>query len=180
LQTRWIQGLQRWPFTSLQTKATLLVIIIVAGVLALSTFLNVRVSEHALERDLRDHAIMLARQFAAGIGSWEELNNTATLQVDIGQMMEDSPSILGVEVYATVHGVPQLIASSDEESPTSPTPEVLQVAQGDKPVAAQRQGRTGRLWDVAVPVHHDETFQGVVRLRLSLAEADRLAAREGR
>jgi hypothetical protein len=39
MQTRWIQGVQRWPIRSLQTKATLLVIAIVAGVLALSTFL---------------------------------------------------------------------------------------------------------------------------------------------
>jgi sensor histidine kinase regulating citrate/malate metabolism len=98
LQTRWIQSVQRWPTTSLQTKATLLVIAIVAGVLGLSTFLNIRVSEHALERDLRDSAIALARQFAAGIGSWEELNNPTTLQVDIGQVMEDRPSIVGVEV----------------------------------------------------------------------------------
>jgi hypothetical protein len=51
LQTRWIQSVQRWPITSLQTKATLLVIAIVAGVLSLSTLLNIRVSEHALERD---------------------------------------------------------------------------------------------------------------------------------
>ena len=51
LQTRWIQSVQRWPITSLQTKATLLVIVIVAGVLSLSTLLNIRVSEHALERD---------------------------------------------------------------------------------------------------------------------------------
>jgi sensor histidine kinase regulating citrate/malate metabolism len=70
LQTRWIQSVQRWPITSLQTKATLLVIAIVAGVLSLSTLLNIRVSEHALERDPRDNAIALAWQFAAGIGSW--------------------------------------------------------------------------------------------------------------
>jgi formate/nitrite transporter FocA (FNT family) len=70
LQTRWIQSVQRWPITSLQTKATLLVIAIVAGVLSLSTLLNIRVSEHAPERDPRDNAIALAWQFATGIGSW--------------------------------------------------------------------------------------------------------------
>jgi two-component system, NtrC family, sensor kinase len=180
MQTRWIQVVQRWPIRSLQTKATLLVIAIVAGVLALSTFLNIRVSERTLERDLRDNAIALARQFAAGIGSWEELNNPATLQVDIGQLMEDRPSIAGVEVYATTHGVPHFITSSEEESPTSAAPEVLQVAQENKPMAVQRQGRTGRQWDAAVPVHLHESLAGVVRLQFSLREADRLAARERR
>jgi hypothetical protein len=97
MQTRWRQVVRRWPIRSLQTKATLLVIAIVGGVLALSTFLNIRVSERALERDLRDNAIALAQQFAGVIGSWEELNNPATLQVDIGQVMEDRPSIVGVE-----------------------------------------------------------------------------------
>jgi sensor histidine kinase regulating citrate/malate metabolism len=96
MQTRWRQVVQRWPIRSLQAKATLLVIAIVAGVLALSTFLNIRVSERALERDLRDNAIILARQFAAGIGSSEELNNPAILRLDIGQLMEDRPSVVGV------------------------------------------------------------------------------------
>jgi two-component system, NtrC family, sensor kinase len=180
LQTRWIQGVRRWPMRSFQTKATLLVIAIVGSVLALSTFLDIRVSEHALERDLRDNAIVLAQQFAAGIGSWEELNNPVTLQLDIGQIMGDRPSIIGVGVYATARGVLQVITSSDEESPTNPTSEVLQVAQENKPVAVQRRGRTGRQWDVAVPVHLNGTLAGVVRLQLSLREADRLAARERR
>ena len=115
MQTRWIQLVQRWPIRSLQTKATLLVIAIVGGVLALSTFLDIRVSERALERDLRDNAIALAQQFAGVIGSWEELNNPAMRQVDIGQVMEDRPSVVGVAVYATAQGVPHLITSSAEE-----------------------------------------------------------------
>jgi two-component system NtrC family sensor kinase len=180
MQTRWIQGVQRWPIRSLQTKATLLVIAIVAGVLALSTFFNIRVSERALERDLRDNAITLAQQFAAGIGSWEELNNPAMLQVDIGQLMEDRPSVVGVEVYTTPHGVPTFITSGDEELWTNAAPEVFQVAQENKPMAVQRQGRTGRQWDAAVPVHVNGTLAGVVRLQVSLREADRLAGRERR
>jgi sensor histidine kinase regulating citrate/malate metabolism len=88
-----VQIVKRWRIRSLQAKATLLVIAIVAGVLALSTFLNIRVSENALERDLRDNAIALAQQFAAGIGSWEELNNPATPEVDIEQMMGDRPTV---------------------------------------------------------------------------------------
>ena len=180
MQTRWIQGVQRWTITSLQTKATFLVIAIVAGVLGLSTFLNIRVSEHALEQDLRDNAIGLARQFAAGIGSWEELNNPTTLQVDIGQVMEDRPSIVGGEVYAMAHGVPHLILSIDEEVETDPAPEVFQVAQENKPMALQRQGRTGRQWDAVVPVHLNDTLAGVVHLQVSLREADRLAGRERR
>jgi two-component system, NtrC family, sensor kinase len=180
MQIGWVQVVKRWRIRSLQTKATLLVIAIVAGVLALSTFLNIRVSEHALERDLRDNAIALAQQFAAGIGSWEELNNPASLQVDIEQIMGDRPSIIGMEVYAAAHGVLHFITSSDEEGSTNPISEVLQVAQENKPVAVQRPGRTGRQWDVAVPVHHNETFAGVVRLHFSLREADRLAGRERR
>jgi two-component system NtrC family sensor kinase len=180
MQTRWIQEVQCWPIRSLQTKATLLVIAIVAGVLSLSTILNIRVSERTLERDLRDNAIALAQQVAAGIGSWEELNNPATLQVDIGQIMEDRPNIIGVEVYAMTHGVLHFITASDEETQTTPAPEVFHAAQEGKPMAVQRQGRTGRHWDAAVPVHLNGTLAGVVRLQVSLREADRLADRERR
>ena len=101
---------------------------------ALSTFLNIRDSEHALEQDLQTNAISLARQFAAGIGSWEELNNAATLQVRIAQVMEDRPSILGVEVYAMADGVLHFITSIDEEVQTNPAPEVLPVAQDNTPM----------------------------------------------
>jgi hypothetical protein len=95
MQTGWKQVVQRSPFRSLQTKATVLVIAIVAGVLALSTLLDIRLSEHTLERDLRDNAIFLARQFAAGIESWEELNNPAMLQVEIGEVMDKRSRVRG-------------------------------------------------------------------------------------
>lgn len=140
MQTRWIQVVQRWPIRSLQTKATLLVIAIVGGVLALSTFLDIRVSERALERDLRDNAIALAQQFAGVIGSWEELNNPAMLQVDIGQVMEDRPSVVAVVVYATAQDVPHFITSSAEEVRTSPATEVFQVVQENKPLAVRGRG----------------------------------------
>jgi two-component system, NtrC family, sensor kinase len=180
MQTRRIQVMPCWPIRSLQTKATLLVIAIVAGVLALSTFLNIRVSERALERDLQDNAITLARQFAAGIGSWEELHSPAMLQLDIGRLMEDRPNVVGVEVYAMTHGVPTFITSGDEEIWTNAAPEVFQVVQENKPMAVQRQGSTGRQWDAAGPVHLNGTLAGVVRLQVSLREADRLADRERR
>lgn len=180
MQTGWRQVVKFWPIRSLQTKATLLVIAIVATVLGLSTLVNIQDSQRALERDTRDEAIALAQQFAAGVGSWEELNKPAMLQVDIGQVMEDHPSIVGVEIYAMAHGVPHFITSSDEEIRTNSATEVFQVAQENKPVAVQRQGRTGRQWDVAVPVHLDGALAGVVHLQVSLRQADQLAAQERR
>jgi sensor histidine kinase regulating citrate/malate metabolism len=92
------------PLRTLQAKAILLAIAIVAGVLALSTFFNVQVSERALERDLRDKAIALARQFAAGIDSWEELKGPEQLQAMIDQVMEPRFSIVGMAVYAMTEG----------------------------------------------------------------------------
>ena len=180
MRTDWMQVVQLSLFRSLQTKATLFVIVIVAGVLALSTLLSIRTSERALERDLRENAISLARQFAADIGSWKELNNPVTLQVDIGQLMDNRSSIRRVEVYALVEGVPTFITASDAQVPASPAPEVSQVALGDRPVAVLQRSEGGRQWDVAVPVHLHGVLAGVVRLQVGLEEADQLAARERR
>jgi two-component system NtrC family sensor kinase len=179
MQIDWVQVVQLSPFRSLQTKATLLVIAIVAGVLALSTVLNIQVSERALERDLRDNAMALARQFAAGIGSWEELNSRATLEVEIRQVMNSRSGIARVEVYAIVQGGASFIISSDDAiPPASPSPEVSQAAREDRPVAVLHRSTRGRQWDVAVPVHLHGVIAGVVRLQVSLAEADQLAAQE--
>src|SRR5262249_15089726 len=53
-------------------------------------------------------------------------------------------------------------------------------AQENKPMAVQRQGRAGRQWDAAVPLHLNGTLAGVVRFQVDLREADRLAGRERR
>lgn len=172
------QVARRRPFRSLQTKATLLVIVIVAGVLTLSTVLNIRVSEHALERDLLGNAVTLARQFAAGIGSRQELHDPATLQVDIEQVKDNRSSIARVEVYAIEQGDLTFITSSDEVVPTVLPPHVSQAAQEHRPVAILVQGKEGRRWDVAVPVDLHGSLAGVVGLQVSLVKADQLAARE--
>ena len=104
MRTPWTQVVKLGPIRTLQAKAMLLVIAIVAGVLALSTFFNVQASERALERDLRDKAIALARQFGAGIDSWEELNSPEQLQAMIEQIMEPRFSIVGMAVYAMTEG----------------------------------------------------------------------------
>jgi two-component system, NtrC family, sensor kinase len=180
MQTGWRQIVKFWPIRSLQTKATLLVIAIVATVLGLSTLVNIQDSQRALERDTRDGAIALVRQFAADIGSREELNNPATLQVDIGQVMRRRARIARVEVYTTAQGVPTFITSSDEEAPARPGPEVSQAAREDRPVAVLRQSKAGRQWSVAAPVHLDGALAGVVHLQVSLDEADQLATQERR
>jgi signal transduction histidine kinase len=180
MQTGWIQVVKLRPIRSLQTKATLLVIAIVAGVLSVSTLVNIQASQLALERDLRDEASALARQFAAGIGSRAELNNPATLQVDIGQVMEGRARIVRVEVYSMAQGVPTLITSSDEEAPARPAPEVSQAAREDRPVAVLQQSVGSRQWGVAAPVHLDGALAGLVHLQVSLAAAAQLAARERR
>lgn len=94
--------------------------------------------------------------------------------------MEDRLSVVEVAVYATAQGMPHFITSSAEEVRTSPATEVLQVIQENTPMAVQRQGQTGRHWDVAVPVHLHGPLAGVVPLQVSLRQADQLAGRARR
>jgi two-component system NtrC family sensor kinase len=177
---RWMTVAQFWPLKNFQTKATLLVIAIVGGVLALSTLLDIQASRRVLEQDLRDNAIVLARQFAAGIGSREELNHPEVLQADIAEVMENRSSIVGVEIYTMAGGLPRLLASSDERARDHPPPEVIQAAVRGRSVAVIQPGRRGRQWDVAAPVHLEGGLEGIVRLQVSLDEVDQLAARERR
>jgi signal transduction histidine kinase len=180
MPTGWRKVVKLWPIRSLQTKATLLVIGVVAVVLGISTLINIQDSQRTLERNTRDEVIALGQQFAVGIESQAELTNPETLQVEIGQVLEGNASLVRVEVYAVTQGIVAFITSSDEEVPTSPAPEVVQVARENKPVAVLQARREGRQWGVAVPVHLDGVLAGVVHLQVSLVEADQLAARERR
>jgi len=165
---------------SLQTKIIALVIAIVAGVLSLSTYLNVKLSERTFEQGLEERAVSWAQVLAASIGTRQELEDPQTLQGEIEEIKRIRRKIERIEVVAFTKGAPVLVASTGGSSKLkSESAPWAEVGQG-RTVSYLDSTQGRRLWDVAAPIRLGAEVVGGVKIKFSLEEADQLAAAERR
>ncbi len=162
----------------LQARIVSLVVLIVAAVLLLSTYLSMKLSEKTFEEDLRERAINLARELAASIGSRNELEDPEILGREMEEIKRVRGTIESLEVFALTARGPSLIAATGGASiGRSATPEWPVVRKGEV-VASLEHLRGRRLWNITAPIRLAGEVAGAIRVRFSLEKADRLAAKE--
>src|SRR5262245_51532973 len=96
----------------IQTRIICLVILIVACVLFLSSYLDSTLSEQAFEKDLRDQTISLAQELAAGLAVQQIIRAPEVLNKEIQAATKLRKNLHSIEVFlAGVQG-PALAAST--------------------------------------------------------------------
>ncbi len=165
---------------SLQTRIICLVILIVALVLFLSSYLDSKLSEKAFEKDLMDQTVSLAQELAASIAVRQILEAPDVLTKELEALKAVRRHLQSLDVFlSTPHG-PVLIASTQASSGAGLEPEVWsRVQQGRVSTWLERRQRP-RTWEVAAPIRLQGAIVGAIRIRSSLENVDRLAARERR
>jgi two-component system NtrC family sensor kinase len=165
---------------SLQTRIISLVILIVGAVLALSTYLDVKLSEKTLEEGLKERAVSLAQELAATIGTRGELEDPEVLRSEMQEIKRVRKAIDSIGVFAFTSKGRALIAS---------TGGVIEQGTGQVEWATVREGRLTaslekvrgqRQWNVAAPIRLGGEIVGAIVVKFSLEIADRLAAKERR
>ena len=165
---------------SLQTRIISLVILIVGAVLALSTYLDVKLSEKTLEEGLKERAVSLAQELAATIGTRGELEEPEVLRSEMQEIKRVRKAIDSIGVFAFTSKGRALIAS---------TGGVIEQGTGQVEWATVREGRLTaslekvrgqRQWNVAAPIRLGGEIVGAIVVKFSLEIADRLAAKERR
>jgi two-component system, NtrC family, sensor kinase len=156
---------------SLRTKVISLIILIVAVVLTTSTYLSVRLSERLLVQEVKENAITLARELAAGFWSRADLEDASTLKAGIEEVMQLRPLVRRIEVYVlSPHGLTLVASSSGKggfpQPLKAPPPQVT---------AGLTWDRSGRFWEVTAPIRVEDEAAGALRLKVSLKRADELA-----
>jgi two-component system, NtrC family, sensor kinase len=164
----------------LQSKIICLVILMVACVLFLSSYLDSKLSEQAFEKDLRDQSVNLAQELAAGIAVQQILGAPDVLNKEIETFQRLRRHLLGLEVFLSGPQGPVLAASTLGSSRSVPEPEVWdEIREGRVSTSMERFQKT-RIWKVTAPIRLQQEIVGAIRVRSSLANAQRLAARERR
>ncbi len=165
---------------SLHARIISLVIFIVAVVLFLSTYLDTELSEKTFEEDLRERAVSLARELAASIGTWKELEDADILLREMEEIRRVQQNIESIEVFAFTPTGQMSIASTDGVSRPEPHPMEWRVIREGKVATSLEKASGQRLWDITAPIRLGAEVAGAIKVRFSLKKAEQLAAEERR
>jgi signal transduction histidine kinase len=167
-----------WRGWNLRIKIVVLTMGVVLPVMAAATVLTVRMSRAALEDDIRNTGLTLARELATSAAAGRTTAQGADLQREINSLFGKRSVVRDVAVYAARREGLAERARGGAPHPPGPEDEIA-AREGQDVVVVRREGRS-RVLRVAVPVGGSGRGVGVVSLGLPLDRADALAARAER
>ena len=171
-------GMAMWRGWNLRIKIVVLVMGVVLPVMAAATALTVRMSRAALEEDIRNTGLTLARELATTAAAARTTAEEADLQQEINSLFGKGSVVRDVAVYAAQPEGLVVRARSGEARPPGPENEIA--AREVQEVAVARSDARGRVLRVAVPVRRGGRSIGVVSIGLPLDRVDALGARAER
>lgn len=163
---------QRW---GLRAKILGLTVGVVLPIMAATTALTVRLSRGALEDDIRNSGLALARELATSAASSKGTAEQAELQREISSILGRGSVVRDAAVYAVSRTGLVVRASGGGSRPPGPDDEVA--AREGQEVAVLRREGPARVWRVAVPIWEGGRSIGAVSLTLPLGRVDALARR---
>lgn len=164
-----------WYRWSLRAKIVGLTIGVVLPIMAGTTALTVRLSRSALEDDIRNSGLALARELAASAASRTGTGETAVLQREISSVLGRGSLVRDAAVYAVGRRGTVVRAYGGQLRPAGPDDEVA-AREGQEVAVLRREGQE-RIWRIAVPIWEAGRSVGAVSLALPLGRADALAQR---
>ena len=162
---------------SLRLQLIAIVVATVATVLAASQWLDTRLSEGALERDLEARALLYLRT----VGSLWGRTGAGALRRELQTLVAGDRELTAVDVLLRREGrfEPALTTRrAGEVAPLDldPAHEAILLAKGSVRTATER--RDGAvIWRIASPLMQDGALAGVVEVEFSLLEIARLESR---
>jgi two-component system NtrC family sensor kinase len=162
----------------LQARIIALVVVIVAFVLALSTYLDTTLSARLFEDELRQQAIATAQRLAARMGARGNLEDAEAVRRELEETMAMRHGLERLEVFRSTAQGPALVASTADAPPMPVAPAAWSAVRAGQVVAHLE--RAQGLWDILAPIQWQGEMRGAVELRASLESARRLAALERR
>ncbi|MBI3077571.1 MAG: HAMP domain-containing protein [Deltaproteobacteria bacterium] len=160
----------------LQTKIILLMVLIVVTVAVAFTYLDLKLSERALDEDLRGRALIFAEELAAAVGDRTELGNATLLQGIISRVMEARRNIRQIDILVAERNRLRLVASSRPERPVSLTRKAQRAIIRGQAASELVQGPAGRGWEVVAPIRLGGQVVGATAVVFSLRRFDETAA----
>ncbi len=162
---------------TLRVQLIAIVVAVVATVLAASQWLDTRLSEGALERDLEERAVL----YLGTVDSLWGQAGTETLHRELETLVEGDRELTAIDVLRRHDGRFEPVLTTREGATLPPL--VLDAAQearllggGSVRTATERRGDEV-LWRMAGPLKREGGLAGVVQVEFSLVEILRLERR---
>jgi signal transduction histidine kinase len=156
----------------LQTRITLLVAMIVVGVLALFSYLDLRLTEHSQRELFRERTIYVTRELDAKIYTLKDLEDVASLEDEIAGWMYARPSIKAIDFFVFHKHSYKVQFSSSGETDLGLTYQSLQSLKRDLVVSTLTNKNNQSCWEILAPLHVGRRIVGGIRILTSLEEAE--------
>lgn len=156
----------------LQTRITLLVTMIVISVLALFSYLDLRLTEHSQRELFRERTIYVIRELDAKIYSLKELENMGFLEEETSGWMYARPSIKEIDIFVFYKNSYKVQFSSADETDLGLTYQNLQSLKRDFVLSNLIKKDDQSFWEILAPLHIGRKVVGGIRVLTSLEEAE--------
>jgi len=158
-------------------KLVLLSLLILVVVSFTFTAVQLDLTRTWREEDLRDRAVIFAREIAATIGDRHELESGALIDRKIHQIMAVRPSVLQLDIVRLPPGGGAVVATSEPAHRLPFSPQDEAAVRNGVVISRLLTDAGGRSWEVMAPIRLDGAVAGAVAARFSL---NRFDAREAR
>jgi two-component system, NtrC family, sensor kinase len=162
---------------SVRLKLTLFSTLVILVVSSGFTWVSLQLARRAIEEDLRNRAIVYAREVAAAIGGRLELESGPALQQLIARLLEIRTSVLQLDVLTyDVDGL-TLVASNEPRSQLSFNWSDAEDVQRGRVISRAISRGTEHHWEVMAPITLGGSVAGAVAVKFSAQRSDQLIGR---
>ena len=178
---KWAKPILNLHALGLKTKITFLIVLIVAGVLFLSGYLDFQLAKKAHFDLYLDRNLYIAKQIDIAIPDQKMMENLPYMYDEIEEWLLSRPSLTEIDVFLFKGKEYEVIVSNSKGSPQ--TPLVLSNAQvndlkKDRHLSSLRDIEAEKWLEVVVPLHVGPKVVGGIRVVGSLDEAQSYLSRK--
>jgi signal transduction histidine kinase len=158
----------------LKTKITLLIILIVAGVLFLTGYLDFHLSQKAQIDLYLDRNLYIAKQIDIGIPDQRIMDNLPHIRDEIEEWLMSRRSLMEIDVFLFTAKGWELIVSHSRDISRTPfklSKDQITRLKKDKHLSSLHDVEDEKWLEVIVPLHSGEKVIGGIRIISSLNEA---------
>lgn len=159
---------------SLKDKITFLLILNVAGILLLCSYLDFHLTKKAQIDLYLDKNLYIAKEIAMAVPDAKVMEKLPQIQNEVEDWLLSQPSLVGIDVFLLSRKGWKVIVSNSKEIPQSIltlSNEQIELLKKDKYLSSNQEIEDESYMEVIVPLHSGEKVTGGVRTINSLNEA---------
>jgi len=165
------------PRLSVRHKLTLFSTLVILAVSSGFTWVSLGLARRAIEEDLRNRAIVYAREVAAAIGRGRELESGPALHQLIVRLLEIRTSVLQLDVLTFDADGMTLVASNEPRSQLSFNWSDAEDVQRGRVISRAISRGGEHHWEVMAPITLEGAVAGAVAVKFSAQRSDELIGR---